>query len=381
MVLPQLFWRLAPLTVGLAGAATVAAAQQLPNTIITAVPFLRLSPDARSAALGQAGVALTPDANAAYYNAGRLSFIPAAFGVSASYLPRLRTTTSSRGLASAAGYGRLSQRSVVGASVEYFDTKLGGWNGAINSEYAISASYGYRLNEYLGVGTTVRYIQVNLSNMNAPSQAAAMDLGLYYTKDLHLGINHYALGLGAALTNVGDKMTYTNPSQKDFLPTTLKVGGALTRALGSRSTLTFAADVHKLLVPTPYYVNGLPANSPAVIARNQNLAQQKVFKTLISTFSDAPGGFREEVREIMLSTGLEYAYNNTVFVRAGYYYESPKKGDLQYASVGVGAHYRALGLDGAYLVPNTRQNPLAQTLRLSLHVTFGKQTPSLKQSS
>jgi len=377
MLLPKLLWRLAPLTAGMASIATLAAAQQYPNTITTAVPLLTLSPDARSAALGQAGVALAPDANAAYYNAGKLSFVPADYSFSPSYTPWRR----GGGLASFAGYARLSQRSVLAASVQYDNVGSIFGSNTVSSEYAVSTSYGYQLNEHLGVGATVRYIQANLSSMSEPSRSAATDLGVYYTKNLNVGASEYNLGLGASLVNVGSKMTYTSSGQTDFLPTTLKIGAALTHVLATYSTLTFVADANKLLVPTPYYRNGLPINYPAVVATNQARAHQTVVKAMLSSFSDAPGGFREEVREIMLSTGLEYAYNNRLFARAGYYYESPRKGDRQYVSVGLGIHYHALGLDGAYILPNNRENPLAQTLRLSLHVTLQKRAPSPDQSS
>ena len=352
---------------------TLAAAQQNPNVIITAVPILTLSPDARSAALGEAGVALSPDANAAYYNAGKLGFVPNKYSFSPSYTPWLRSVSASKGLAYFSGYARLGPRSVLAASVLHFDLGNTPQPIMIEAESAFSVSYGRTLSDNLGMGATVRYIHSNRGGNGQSGNVAAVDLGVYYTKSVLVGTRKYDLGLGASLSNVGPKMEYINPAQSNFLPTNLKIGTALTRELTPSNKLTLVVDANKLVVPTPYYVNGVPSNTPAVVGQNQVIANQGVASSIARSFSDAPGGFREELREINLSTGLEYSHKDMVFARAGYFYENPKKGDRQYVSLGAGARYRALGIDGAYLLPNSRQNPLAQTIRLSLHVNLNKQ--------
>jgi len=361
MLSTPLSWRLALLAGGLLGSVTWADAQQY-NPIITAVPFLRLSPDARSAALGQAGVALSPDANSAFYNAGRLSFVPADYGLSASYIPWLRTYTSDTWLGSLAGYARLSERSVIGADLRCLNRSYSIANRFSTIEYAIGASYSYQLSEHLGVGAMMRYIRVNTDSLYTPSQAVAASLGVYYHKDLGTDAGLYKLRLGAAINNVGSTLAYTRPAaanspRADFLPTALQIGGALTRTFTANSTLTLTVDASKLLVPTPTNVY-----TPA--------ATKSVINGMVASFSDAPGGFREETREVRLSTGLEYAYKQSLFARAGYYYENQFKGDGRYASVGVGARYHALGFDGTYLIPSSRQNPLTQVLRLSLHLAL-----------
>ncbi|MDF7811708.1 type IX secretion system outer membrane channel protein PorV [Hymenobacter sp. YC55] len=372
------------LLVGMLGASSLAVAQQAPHTITTAVPILTLSPDARSAALGEAGVASSPDANAAYFNAGKLGFAPNRFSISPSYSPWLNSATNKGGLWYLSGYGRLGQRSTLGASVMYFSL---GYTGAIpvrGNESAYSVSYGHTFGEHFGVGASVRYIRSTLSTYflgagGAAADAAAMDVGVYYTKDIPAGADAYTLALGASIANIGNKISYSNPSQADFLPTNLKIGTALTRTFGPSHKLTLVVDANKLLVPSPYYEEGTDTTPAALAARaartkeeNDKRHAKGTIAGAFSSFSDAPGGFREELREIRLSTGLEYAYQNTVFARAGYFYESPVKGDRNYLSFGVGGRYRALGLDGAYLVPNSRNNPLAQTVRVSLHVSLSK---------
>ncbi|OUJ69334.1 type IX secretion system outer membrane channel protein PorV [Hymenobacter crusticola] len=369
---------------GLLGVSAGATAQNVQNTITTAVPILTLSPDSRSAALGEAGVAISPDANSAYYNAGKLGFVTNKYSVSPSYTPWLRTITDDMGLAYLSGYSKLGQRSAIAASLMYFDLGSISLRGNQNQilgdfnpkEYAVSVSYGQKLSENFGVGISVRYIRSNLTgNLNTdakPGNAAAVDLGAYYNKDLTIGAGEYNLGLGGSISNIGTKITYTDPQQADFLPTNLKLGTAITRELDAYNKITLAIDANKLLVPTPYYIAGVPPNDQRIIDKNREIARKSVVSAMLGSFSDAPGGFKEELREINLSAGLEYWYNDLLAVRAGYFYENQYKGDRQYLSFGAGIRYQVFGVDGAYLVPNSRQNPLAQTIRVSLHFNFNK---------
>lgn len=383
MVSSKLSLRFALLS-GLLGVAAGATAQNVQNTITTAVPILTLSPDSRSAALGEAGVAISPDANSAYYNAGKLGFVTNKYSVSPSYTPWLRTITDDMGLAYLSGYSKLGERSAIAASLMYFDLGSISLRGNQNQllgdfnpkEYAFSVSYGQKLSDNFGVGITARYIRSNLTsatgNDSKPGNAAAVDLGVYYNKDLTIGAGEYNLGLGASISNIGNKITYTNPEQADFLPTNLKLGTAITRELDAYNKITLAIDANKLLVPTPYYDPTNTQPSGTVTARNAAIARKSVVSAMLGSFSDAPGGFKEEMREINISTGLEYWYNDLLAVRAGYFYENQYKGDRQYLSFGAGVRYQVFGVDGAYLVPNSRQNPLAQTIRVSLHFNFNK---------
>ncbi|MDF7809732.1 type IX secretion system outer membrane channel protein PorV [Hymenobacter sp. YC55] len=373
---------------GLLGFPLLGVAQSSPNTITTAVPILSISPDSRSAALGEAGVAISPDANSAFYNAGKLGFAPNKYSVSTSYTPWLKTVTDDMGLAFLSGYAKVNERSAISASLMYFDLGEIEFRDAGNNptgfgnpkEYAFTVAYGQRLSENLGVGVAARYIRSNLTQVGSdskPGNAAAVDLGLYYNKDLSIGPSDYNLGLGAAITNFGNKITYSNPQQADFLPTTLKLGAAITRELDAYNKITLTADFAKLLVPSPYYEEPLPtdpvqlqAAKERIDAENEKRRAKSPTAGVFGSFSDAPGGFREELREINISTGVEYVYNDLLMARVGYFYENPVKGDRNYLSFGLGVRYQVFGVDGAYLVPNSRQNPLAQTIRVSLHFNF-----------
>jgi len=368
----------------MAGAASVEA-----QTITTAVPILTLSPDSRSAALGEAGVAISPDANSAYYNAGKLGFVNTKYSFSPSYAPWLRNVTDDMGLAFLSGYAKVGTRSAVGASLMYFDLGEIQYRNAQNiagptfnpKEYAVSVSYGQKLTDKFGVGVSARYIRSNLTgnslgNDARPGNAAAVDLGAYYTTETTIGAGIYNLAFGGSILNIGNKITYTDATNPSFLPTTLKLGAAITREIDSYNKITLAIDGSKLLVPSPYYEDNYNPNDQAQVARvkaeNDARNQKSIINGIIGSFSDAPGGFSEEIKEINLSAGLEYTYNDLLMVRAGYFYEDPSKGNRQYLSLGAGVRYQVFGIDGAYLVPNSQANPLAQTIRVSLHFNFNK---------
>lgn len=385
--------RLALLAALLGGAATAHAQINYFKTITTAVPILTLSPDSRSAALGEAGVALSPDANGAFYNAGKLGFVPYKYSVSPSYTPWLRSITDDMGLSYLSGYAKVGERSAIAASLLYFDLGQIQYRDANNiegatfnpKEYALTVSYGQKLSENFGLGVSARYIRSNLTGGSIPDakpgNAAAVDVGAYYNKDASIGAGLYNLAFGATVSNIGNKMTYTDPRNASFLPTTLKLGTALTREIDQYNKITLVFDAAKLLVPSPYYEAALPSGATAqqqadqkarVKAENDTRAQKPIISAALGSFSDAPGGFKEELQEINLSGGLEYAYNDLLFARVGYFYEHPDKGARQYLSFGLGVRYQVFGIDGAYLVPNSQANPLAQTIRVSLHFNFNK---------
>ena len=360
------------------------------HTITTAVPILTLSPDARASALGEAGVATSPDANAGYFNAGKLGFVPYKYAASASYSPWLRNITDDMSLSYLSAYGKVGQRSAFGGSLMYFDLGTIDYRTGNNlpagsfspKEYALTVSYGIQLTDNFGVGASARYIRSNLvgtvnGNDARPGNAAAVDLGAYYSKDATIGSGLYNLAFGASVNNIGNKITYNDAENPSFLPTTLKLGTALTREIDQYNKITLVFDASKLLVPSPYYdVNGvLLQNDPQVVAKNKEIANKSIVSGILGSFSDAPGGFKEELREINLSTGLEYNYNDLLYARGGYFYEAPDKGDRQYISMGLGVRYQEFGIDGTYLVPtggNSQNNPLAQTIRVSLHFNLNK---------
>ena len=375
---------------GLLALATTAQAQntQDQGVITTAVPIITLSPDARASALGEAGVATSPDANSAYFNAGKLGFVKYKYAASLSYSPWLRNITDDMSLSYLSGYGKVGQRSAIAGSLMYFDLGTIDYRSGNNiaqgsfspKEYAVAVSYGQQLTDNFGLGVTARYIRSNLvgavNNNDAQSgNAVAVDLGAYYSKDATIGTGLYNLAFGASIANIGNKITYRDPKNPSFLPTSLKLGTAITREIDQYNKITLVFDATKLLVPSPYYENGKLPNDPAIVAENDKRNAQSIVSGIFSSFSDAPGGFKEELREINLSTGLEYNYNDLLYARGGYFYEDKTKGDRQYLSMGLGLRYQVFGVDGTYLVPtgsNSQNNPLAQTIRISLHFNLNK---------
>ncbi|MGI4864009.1 MAG: type IX secretion system outer membrane channel protein PorV [Janthinobacterium lividum] len=359
------------------------------HTITTAVPILTISPDARAASLGDAGVATTPDANSAYYNPGKLGFVPYKMSFSLNYSPWLRKVTDDMSLSYLSGYGKVGERGAFAASLMYFSmgqieyrTLTNNPNGSYNpKEYAVAVSYGQRLGDNFGIGISARYVRSNLiggydGNDAQAGNSFAADLGVYYSKE----INEYNVAFGAAISNIGNKMVYTSATNASFLPTTLRIGTAITRDLDPYNKLTFTVDARKLLVPSPYYDDTKAPNDPTVIAENNARQQKGIVSGIFSSFNDAPGGFKEEMQEISVGGGFEYAYNNTIMARAGYFYENQHKGDRQYASFGLGARLSVFGVDGTYWVPNSSANPLAETIRISLHFNLNKLADAFNDS-
>ena len=248
-----------------------------------------------------------------------------------------------------------------------------------------------KLSDNFGVGLSARYIRSNLvgaygSNDAAPGNALAVDLGAYYAKDVTVGTGVYNLAFGASIQNIGNKIVYRNPLTPSFLPTNLKLGTAITREIDQYNKITVTFDANKLLVPSPYYEDNSVASDPVQQKRikdeNDKRQQQGIISGIVGSFNDAPGGFKEEMKEINLSTGFEYNYNDLLMARAGYFYENPVKGDRQYLSFGLGVRYQVFGIDGTYLVPTSNSNqanPLSQTIRVSLHFNLDKLADAFKE--
>jgi Type IX secretion system protein PorV len=354
------------------------------RVITTAVPVLTISPDSRSAALGDAGVAISPDANSLFWNTAKLGFVQHKYGVSTSYTPWLRSITDDMGLASLSGYRRLTPSSAFSMALTYFNMGEINFrdvnNNAIGDftpkEYSLSAGYGQKLSPYFGVGVAARFIHSNLTggvstsgSATKPGNSAAVDLGAYYTRDVNFGPNTGNISFGANVSNIGGKISYTQADQKDFLPTNLRLGTAITYDLDPFNKITFALDANKLLVPTP---DDNPVDSIRA-ANNKAIRDKGIVNAIFTSFNDAPGGLSEEMKEVILSAGLEYWYNDLLAVRGGYFYENKDKGNRQYLSMGLGLRYQVFGVDAAYLVPNSKANPLANTIRISLQFRFDGQ--------
>ncbi|MBL7874574.1 MAG: type IX secretion system outer membrane channel protein PorV [Cyclobacteriaceae bacterium] len=339
------------------------------KVITTAVPFLTITPDARAGGMGDVGVATSADVNSAYWNAGKLAFIDngLGYGISGSYTPWLGKIINDMYVFYLSGFYKIGRVQTVAASMKYFDlgeiqfkdvnnNDLGRFNPR---EFAFDITYSRMLTEELAIGGALRYIYSNLTgalstgNIDArPGNSVAVDLGIYYTKPFRSSNSSYSLG--AAITNLGAKITYSDSENKDFIPTNLRLGGAYTREMDAQNKITFALDFNKLMVPSPPKDNSTP-----------------LLSGIFGSFSDAPGGFSEEISEFMVSTGTEYWYNDTFAGRLGYFYEALYKGNRQYLTAGVGFRYQKFGIDVAYLVPtNGRENALAETIRFTLMMNF-----------
>lgn len=334
------------------------------RAITTAVPFLGITPDARHAALGDAGVATSADANAAYWNAGKLVFITEQkYGGSFSYTPWLGKIVNDMWISSLSGFYKLDREQAIGVSFKYFDLGEISFRGYQNEplgdfnpkEASFDATYSRMLTDNFSIGLSGRYVFSNLTGaFTAPDAQAgksvAADIGVYYTKPLQ-GTRSSTLSLGAQVSNIGAKISYTDNNNKDFLPTNFRLGGAYLTELDPFNNITFILDFNKLMVPSP------GANRDTV----------SLLSGMFGSFSDAPGGAKEELQEFMISAGIEYWYRNIFAGRLGYFNEHVDKGNRKYLTMGVGFRKQTFGIDVAYIVPtNQREHPLAETLRFTL---------------
>ncbi len=363
-------FRLAALVMLLGGGASVnAQTADAINVVTTAVPFLRISPDARAGGMGDVGIATAPDANAAFWNLGKTPFAKQKSSVSVTYTPWLKDLgLNDVFLAAVAGYYQLDETSAVSAGFRYFSlgsiqfTDASGTplNSGRPREFGFDMGYSRKLGDKSGLGVALRYISSDLAN-GAASGGTTYKKGSAVAGDLHYYHNGAkGINWGVTLSNLGSKISYTNDAnQKDYIPANLGVGAAYTKVLDEDNKLTFALDLNKLLVPTP--------DTGALNAAEYR--SKGVVSSWFSSFGDAPGGGSEEIKEISASIGAEYWYKEQFAFRAGYFYENPVKGNRKYFSVGAGLKYNMFGMNFAYLLPSgsgTNRNPLSNTLRFSL---------------
>ena len=348
------------------------------NYIESAVPFLTIAPDSRSGAMGDVGAALSPDINSINWNSAKYAFIENEMGIAFSYTPWLRNLVGDIDLAFLSAYKRLDKSQVVAGSFRYFalgDIELTDENGeyyqtARPNEFAIDAAYARAFGKKFGGGIAFRFIHSDLSNgvstSNVQTKAAnafAADISVYYNNKIKISDKEGILSFGMNISNIGTKMSYTFENvNKDFLPTNLKLGGALKIDIDDYNSLTTAIDLNKLLVPTPPIYSD--TNRDSIIAgKDPNVP---VIVGIFQSFYDAPGGFKEEIKEIMYSVGFEYWYRKQFAVRAGYFHESAEKGNRKFFTAGLGLRLNVFGVDFSYLIPQAVNNPLANTLRFTL---------------
>lgn len=352
------------------------------NAIPTAVPFLNITPDSRSGAMGDAGVAILPDVNANFWNPSKLAFLEDKDAVGISYSPWLRQLVPDVSLSYLSYAHVIDDRNTIGASLRYFN--LGSIQLSDNNqnnqgtyrpnEFSVDVSFARKFGENFSLGLTGRYIRSDLSNASfatGSSQqtkagtAFAADVSLYFRQPTQQFGTDATFAFGVDISNIGTKISYTTDGTQYFLPTNFKVGAANTWDLDKLNQFTLTLDMNKLLVPTPPIRD---ANGNIIKGKDDNVS---VPTGIIQSIYSAPGGFSQLVQEITLSPGFEYSYNRAFFVRGGYFYENPNSGGRHYASVGVGLKYSDFGFDFSYLAASQQNSPLANTLRFSLTANFG----------
>lgn len=354
-------------------------AQNTINVVTSAVPFLRISPDARAGGMGDLGVATMPDANAQFYNLAKYPFAKNSSGIGLTYTPWLKDLgLNDVFLASLAGYKKIDETQSISGSLRYFN--LGNIEFTDNfgnslgtgrpRELGLDFGYSRKLSDNLSLGVGLRYINSALANAQIggvaykPGNAVAGDLGIYYVSNPE---DLTGLSLGLAMTNMGSKISYTgDAAQRDFIPANMTLGAMYTIISNEVNRISLGMDIHKLMVPTP----PLLGDSAAMI----NYRSKSVVGSWFSSFGDAPGGFSEEFKEFAFSLGGEFIYNEQFAVRAGYFYENKNKGNRQYFSMGAGFRYNNLDINLSYLIPSgtgVNRNPLSNTIRFSLLFNLG----------
>ena len=354
------------------------------NTITTAVPFLLIAPDSRSGAMGDVGVATSPDANSIHWNPAKLAFTEENMGASISYVPWLRALVPDINLSYITGYRKLKNNQALGLEMRYFtlgDITFTNITGDVVGQYkphefALGGSYARMLSDQFSLSISGRYIYSNLTGGQSAGgietvagQSIATDLAGYYQKSVRIIGEEMNLAMGLNISNIGSKVSYTETSIRDFIPINMRLGTSLSSDLDDYNKLSFAFDINKLLVPTP------PITDNGEIKLGQS-SDVGVVTGIFQSFNDAPGGLKEEFREINYSVGSEYWYANQFAIRAGYFIEHDTKGGRKFFTFGSGVKYSAFILDFSYLINATTDagvtNPLANTMRFSMTWNFGR---------
>jgi hypothetical protein len=344
------------------------------NAIQTVVPFLTIAPDSRSGAMGDVGVATTPDVYSQHWNPAKFAFIDGKAGVGISYSPWLRNLVPDINIAYLTGYYRIDRKQVASASLLYsslgdvpFTDEFGNLERTFKpNELAFDLGYSRIFAENFSGGIAFRFIYSNLTggtysggDATKPGISFAADISGYYHKNISLFSKDAQIAAGLNFSNIGSKMSYSDGQTSDFIPMNMRLGSAGTIELDKFNKLSLAIDFNKLLVPTPpVYEDG-----EIVDGKDPNVS---VPIAIFQSFYDAPDGFKEELHEITYSLGLEYWYNNQFAIRAGYFHENETKGNRKYFTAGAGFKLKGFTIDFSYLMPTAANHPLARTLRFSL---------------
>lgn len=350
------------------------------NVIQTVVPFLTIAPDSRAGALGDVGAATSPDLYSMHWNPSKYAFIDGNGGFGISYIPWLRALVPDMNIASLIGYYRIDNRQVIAGSllymnlgdIKFMDVYGNHQRDYIPNEFSVDLAYSRLFSEHWSGGVAMRFIFSNLTGGitvdNTETKAGiayAADASTYYTNRLDLGSKTGNISFGVNFSNIGSKISYTSDKEPDFIPMNMRLGTTFTVNLDKYNSLGISIDINKLLVPTPPKYYG--TTDSIVAGKNPNVS---VPVAIFQSFYDAPGGFKEEMKEFTQSIGLEYWYNQQFAIRAGYFNEAQQKGNKKYFTAGVGFRLNVFAIDFSYLLPVTQKSPLANTLRFSLSFEF-----------
>ena len=373
------------------------------NAIQSGVPFMTITPDSRSGGMGDVGVAGPASINSQHWNPAKYAFIESDGGVGLSYTPWLRRLINDINLAYLAGFYRIDDEQVISASLRYFSlgqivftNNYGTPQGLyVPNEFALDAGYSRLLTNHFSAAMVFRFIRSDLTGGwtvggtdTKAAIAVAGDLAFYYNRpQLNLGDKKGTISFGLNLSNMGNRISYSDDSEKSYLPINLRLGGALEMELDDYNTVTFLVDLNKLMVPTPpvYQVDStggavLDENGDGVVEFGRD-PDVPVPVGMVQSFFDAPGMImsdgsrsvlREELHEITYSVGMEYWYRNQFAIRGGYFHEHETKGNRKYFTAGVGLRLNVFALDFSYLIPVKQNNPLANTLRFTLAFELGR---------
>ena len=345
------------------------------NPVEHAVISQTIAPDARAAGMGDVGAATDPDVNSQYWNPAKYPFCISRAGVALNYTPWLRQLVNDIDLAYLAGYYRIGDYSAISGSLRYFSlgevyTSEGEDMTVKPYEMSLDAAYSLMLSENFSLAAAIRWIYSDLrydySEDSKPASAFAADLAMYYNNYLMLGSRECQLGLGMNVSNIGSKISFYGDEEAQFIPANLRLGASLMIPVDEYNRFTISADANKLLVPTVPRQEEGETNSDYQDRVRREYSDVGSIKGMFQSFSDAPGGFKEEMEEVQWSLGAEYIYNDKFSLRAGYHHQAESKGNLKYFTVGGGFRMNVFSLDVGYVISTAKSNPLDQTLRFTL---------------
>jgi hypothetical protein len=386
------------------------------NTITTALPFMAITPDSRAGGMGDAGTALSPSSSSIYWNTSILIFSEKKSEISLSYTPWLRQLTNDIHLSYLSGYYKINKQHAIGGALRYFSLGEITFTDASGnelredkpSEFELTGAYAFKLSDKLSIGVNGKFAYSNLTGgltvagvNTKPGVVGAADLSFsYYNDKVKFGKTKGVYTFATTLNNIGNKVAYSELSQRDFIPMNLKIGNSFLAKFDAYNEVVFSLDIQKLLVPTPASYNStVGSNFGDLMSGRTN--DVGVINGMLQSFYDAPGvvatdangeyiknpdgtyevvkgtRFKEEMAEINLAAGVEWWYNNTFAIRGGVFYESKNKGNRQFMNIGASLKYNMFGIDFSYLASlNGRQSPLANTLRFTLRLYLGDKPAS-----